>query len=207
MSLWNTSYYAVLQTVQDSARKTIIVHPCIPMLSRWGSYTFFSMMMMSKVEWSGRGGGGGCRGSLWLEVTLTDLKTNNRKPCRSQGLQLNLHMVAECSLSSDFNTIVGNKFTTYLTVGRQPQRTRNSLCWQVYHTSYCGQTATENQKQPLLASLPHILLWADSHREPETASVGKFTTHKLFQSKSHTDMLNVLRTSVGTHSLLVLSIN
>ena len=86
-------------------------------------------------------------------------------------------MVVECSLSSDFNNTVGSKFTTHLTVGRQPQRTRNSLCWQVYHTSYCGQTATENQKQPLLASLPHILLWADSHREPETASIGKFTTH------------------------------
>ena len=164
------------------------------------------------------------------EVTLTDLKTNNRKPRRSQGLQLNLHMVAECSLSSDFNNTIQwaaslphillwadshrepetasvGRFTTHLTVGRQPQRTRNSLCWQVYHTSYCGQTATENQKQPLLASLPHILLWADSHREPETASVGKFTTYQLFQSKSHTDMLNVLRTSVGTHSLLVLSIN
>ena len=55
-------------------------------------HLFFSVMMMSKVEWSGGGGGGGGGGAEGVggvrghsEVTLTDLKTNNRKPCRSQG--------------------------------------------------------------------------------------------------------------------------
>ena len=103
-------------------------------------------------------------------------------------------MVAECSLSSDFNNTVGSKFTTHLTAGRQPQRTRNnSLCWQVYHTSYCGQTAFVGKftthltagRQPLLASLLHILMRTDSlcwqvyHTSycGQTAFVGKFTTH------------------------------